>query len=157
MKKITILFILFCGILFAGTVSAQTYFYQYQYTKTPDGAKINDRDNILGGYSIMTFSNNYSFVQLTDRQGISKTNSGYRYSYAENGFNVYTPGHSGGNPDVNRLSDQMSNAGLQGAFGWYPIAVSFGNNYNTMLVHQSNGSNQVWQRTSDPSRPNINY
>lgn len=155
MKKLTFLFIILCGIFCADTLKAQTYFYKYQYTKTPDGAKIKENGRLV--WDIMTFSNNMSFVQCTDRQGVSNTNSGYRYSYSDSGFKIYKPSNSGGNAQVNDLAQSWYQSGMKAAIGWYEIAVSFGDNYNTMLIHQSNGSNQVWKRISDPNRPNINY
>lgn len=155
MKNVAILLIILCGVLFEGTLCAQTYFYQYQYTKTTDGAKINDSRH--HSWDIMTFSNNKSFVQQTDRQGVSRSNSGYRYSYSDSGFKVYKPSNTGGDARVNDMAQSMYQSGMKATYGWYPIAVSFGDSYNIMLVHQSNGSNQVWQRISDPSKPNISY
>lgn len=150
-----ILFII--AFIFIGlSATAQTCFYDYQYTITPDGMKV--KENFpWGGYKTITFSNNKAIFALTDRNGVANSDSCYRYSYSENGFNVYQHSYSGGNQQVNNLANSFYNSSMNSAYGYTIIAVSFADNYDTMLINLSNGSNFVLKRVSDPNKPNLRY
>ncbi|MDE5870125.1 MAG: hypothetical protein K2H18_07815 [Muribaculaceae bacterium] len=150
-----ILFAFFLLSIFAIECKAQTTFWNYEYTISPEGAKFTT--DYARGYKTMTFSDNANFVALTNSNGVSSTNDGYRYSYSENGFDVYTPSNAGGNASVNNLSKSLSNGALDNIFGCHPIGVSFNKGWKIMLVNLSNGNNWVFKRASNPSKPNINY
>lgn len=154
MRNLLFVFLFLLGIIFA-ECRAQTTFWCYEYTISPEGAKF--KTDYAGGYKTMTFTNNANFVALTNSNGVSSTNSGYRFSYSENGFDVYTPSNIGGNSNVNNLANSLSNGALDNIYGGHPIGVSFNKGWKIMLVNLSNGHNWVFKRISDPSKPNINY
>lgn len=159
MKRLIFIILSVIALSVYSEVYAQTFHYSYKYTITDDGMKFEDSNSkiIQKSFANVTFSNNKSFVCLTNSNGVSRSNMGYRHQYNESGFRVYLPSSSGLSNEVGNLANQFLNTGEKAAFGWSVIGISFSSDYNTMLVHQSNGSNQVYVRTADPNKPNIRY
>lgn len=155
MKKALYIILFLVGIISFET-QAQTTFWTYDYTVTPDGARFKEQ-KVMDGYRTMTFSNNANFVAITNSKGVSTSNAGYKYSYHDNGFDVYTPGYSGSSSSAQQLGSSWANSALDDIYGAHAIGVSFNKGWTIMLVHLSNGNNYVWKRAPDPTRPNVKY
>lgn len=142
MKKFLIVILL--GLMASFTIDAQTYHYSYQYTVSREGSKF--KTDYPLGYTVMTFCNDMNFVQMTDSKGVSASSRGYRYSGSANGYYSYDPYDPQGNNEVNRLANIWAAGALNSTYGSHDIGVSFTKDFETMLVHLSNGNNYVFKR-----------
>ncbi len=171
-KKVLLLFILVIASWSA--VEAQTYYYKYLYSVNEVGQKFVD-----GSYQTMfneskkikyfTFSNNMSYISLTDKNGISQ-DVYYQYRGKSNGIYEYVLEEvdlqkAMGNPIMGIPPKQEAyyRAGTtlmeQYMLGGGTIRMFFSSNYERLNIISNSGTH-VLQRASMPDsqrRPDTLY